>query len=259
MKRRVALQLAFCGLIAGSQAIFAGTSGLADWCVNLNGDTSTACNGAGSGGPSGAGSISLASFDTTPEPATNSLGSVTITLGVGSNQYANFYADYDLDYGTYGSYDDVGSVNGALPAGVTYELDDPNTSNIFSDFAANTLANTNNVGTAATPPNQCCDVSFALGVGGLDVLAGGSGTVTFTVGTAAPASGFYIQQTNCGDQSALPSCPGDSIYLTETTNIVNPSPTSGTPEPSTFGLGLIACVGAILSYARSRKRAGLVS
>jgi len=255
-KNRIALQLACCGLILGAQAMMGAsisTTGLSDWCVNLNGDTNTACNGGtggtgglGLGGPSGNGSIDLSAFDTTLRPGTNSLGTVTVTLGAGSNQNVDFWADYDLDAATYGAFQDSGAVSGALPTGVSYELDDPNTSNIFGDFAANTLGNFNNVGTYAGPPSECCDVSFALGFSGINVAAGGSGTVTFDVSTVAPSSGFYITQTN--------GPVGDSIYLQGSVNVVAPS----TPEPSTFGLGLLAAAG-LMAFARHRRRASLIA
>jgi len=246
MKRLLSWQLILCGFILGGQAAqAANTTALADWCVNLNGDVNTACNGAGSGGTStnvDGGTINLVSFDTSLEPALNGLGSVTISLGTGADQSALLYADYDLDYATYGSFDDSGSTHGALPAGASYELNDPNVSNIFSDFATDALPDSNSVGTASGPPSQCCDVAFAFGLGDLTVLPGGSGTVTFTVSTIAPASGFYIQQTN--------ATVGNSIYLSATANIQNPG--SSTPEPSTFALGLGA-LGLAFFAARRRR------
>jgi MYXO-CTERM domain-containing protein len=250
MKRLIFSQFILGAFILGSQvAQAAGTTGLFDWCVNLNGDINTACNGAGGGGVStnaDGGTINLVSFDSNLEPALNGLGSVSISLGVGNGQSALFYADYDLDFATLGAFDDTGTTVGALPAGVSYELDDPNVSNIFNDFAGDTLANTNNVGSPAGPtclPIAACDVSFALGLDGLNVAPGGTGTVTFTIGTVAPASGFYIQQTN--------ATVGDSIYLSAVANIQNPTG-GATPEPSTFALA-IGSLGLVLFLARRRR------
>ncbi len=251
------LQFSLLAILVGSVNANASTTSLADWCVNLNGDITTACNFGGSGGASGTGSISLAGFDTTTEPGTNTLGSVVVTLGVGKNQYAAFYADYDLDFGTLGSFQDSASVNWPKPLPISYEADDPNspTSTIFSDFAANTLTSANNVGAASVPPNACCDVAFALAVRGITVSgAGDTDTVTFTVSDVAPTptadpSGFYIQQTNFD--------VGDSIYLYYTDsgcqgpNCIPQPPPTGVPEPSTFGLGL-SVVGGLLLWARRR-------
>lgn len=244
VKNRIVVQLAFCGLILGAQAMMAGTTSLADWCVNLNGDINTACNGAGAGGASGNGNINLSGFDSTLEPGTNTLGTVTITLGVGNNQFADFYADYDLDFATFGSFQDLASISGTLPAGASYEADDPNVSNIFSDFAANSLSDANNVGNFSASPTPCCDVSFALGFSGINVAAGGSGSVVFNITDAVPTSGFYITQTN--------GQVGDSIYLQGIVTVTNPV-TGSTPEPSTFVLGLMAA-GAML-YSAKRRRA----
>jgi MYXO-CTERM domain-containing protein len=89
-------------------------------------------------------------------------------------------------------------------------------------------------------------VSFALAVGGLTIAPGGSGSVTFTVSTTVPVSGFYIQQTNFD--------VGGSIYLSEVSTIINPTgPPGGTPEPSTFTLGLGA-MGFVLAAARRQRR-----
>jgi hypothetical protein len=236
----LALLLAFAGFTIKAQG--ASVAGLADWCVNLNGDINTACNGAGSGGTSTnppGGSISLASFSKVLEPGTNTLGSVTINLGVGNNQSVGFYADYDLDFLAFGAFQDFATVVGAVPAGVTYEADNPNSSNIFSDFAGNALPNVNNVGTAAGPAVPCCDVAFALAIGGVNVPSGGTGTVTFTVGTTVPTTGFYVRQKNF-DLS-------DSIYLSE--SVVVTSSTGMTPEPSTFVLSL-GVLGALIAAKR---------
>jgi len=251
MKRLLFWQFILCGFILGGQvAQAADTTALADWCVNLNGDVTTACNGAGSGGASGSGTINLVSFDPALEPNLNGLGSITITLGTGNGQSALFYGDYDLDYATYGSFDDSATTHGVFPAFDSYSVNDPNATDsslpygvtLFDQFYNNTLDDTNHVGTASGPPTQCCDVAFALGLGDLNVLPGGSGTVTFTVGTIAPAAGFYIQQTNATD--------GDSIYLSATANIQNPG--GSTPEPSTFALGL-GSLGLALFVARRRR------
>jgi hypothetical protein len=240
--------LALVGIVVLARPANANTTALADWCVNLNGDINTACNGAGSGGASGTGSISLASFDTTLEPTVNGLGSVVVTLGQGNGQYAAFYADYDLDFATEGSFQDYATIHGVRPSGVTFEADDPNISNIFTGFAGNTLSNVNKVGTAAAPPSPCCDVSFALAVGGINVGAGDTDTITFLVSTTAPSSGFYIQQTNFDK--------GDSIYLSYTDSGCQ-GPNCGvstvTPEPSYTAILLVGL--AALIFVARRKSA----
>jgi hypothetical protein len=216
---------------------------LADWCFNINGDTSTFCNGAGSG----ASFINSSGFDTTASPASNALGSVTITLGAGAGQFALAYMDYDLNFASEGSFTDSGSVQGSPPAGVTYELDDPNTSSIFSDMASNALTNANNVGTPSGPPAVCCDVAWALGVGDINVSAGQEALVTFLVSSSAPASGFYLQQTN--------SIDSETIYLSESVTTETTASATSTPEPASLLLVGSGLTGLGVARRRSRKAA----
>ncbi|HEX3685326.1 MAG TPA: hypothetical protein VHU83_22525 [Bryobacteraceae bacterium] len=203
-------------LLALCLPLSASTVGLADWCFNLDGNWNSlagACNGGGNiFGPG-------STFDTTLEPGTNNLGSAKFWLGVG--QYAVAYMDYDLDFQTYGSFQDFGATPGALPPGLTWEMADPNTSNIFNDFASNSLTDTNSVGIAGGPPNPCCDVAWAIGLRNPLAIPV---TVTFTVSGTAPSTGFYLQQKNLD--------VGDSIYLSETFTPV--------PEPSAAALLLFA-------------------
>jgi hypothetical protein len=243
MKRWLFLQLALCGLLIGVQSVHAGAVSLADWCFNVNGSIDS-CNG----GP-GLASVDLSAFDPTLESVgTNTLGSATVTLSEGNN-FVGFYADYDVDFPTFGSFDDFGAVTIVPPpANWSFEFADPNASNIFSDFQSldnsTPLPGSNTVGVPSGPPANCCDVSWALGLTNIVVDAGGSATVTFTVSTVAPTSGFYMVQTNTDTH--------DSIYLSALVN-TNPGTGNGnTPEPSTFAMGLGA-VGLAMMMARKRR------
>jgi hypothetical protein len=217
---------------------------LNDWCLNVNGDSSSACNPVAP--DSLPANVNGSTFDFTlnnPPGTPNSLGSVAITLGSGSGQWVVAYMDYDLNFDASGSFQDVGSVHGTVPGGVSYELADPSGS-IFGDFAANALTNTNGVATGSGPPSPCCDASWALGVGGLDVAAGSQALVLFTVSSTKPTSGFYLQQLNI--QS------GESIYLTE-------SLTMGAPVPLPASLWLLASALGPLLLASRRKREELLA
>ena len=236
----------FCLVASASDAV------LNDWCVNSNSDINTACNGAGSGGVSPlGGTIDLSAFDTTLSPGTNNLGTITDTLSAGLDQSVLVYMDYDVDFAAYGSFQDSGSTSGTLPADVSYELDDPNTSNIFSDFAGDTLMDTNNVGTASSPPAVCCDVSWALGLSNIDVAAGDTEDVSFTVSSTAPTSGFYLQQVNLDT--------GDAIYLSVSESCDGPNCPGGSPvvpEPRQEAL-LVGILSLIFIAAWKRKQQAL--
>jgi hypothetical protein len=247
MKRFFAPLAVAAALAAIPQGASAGTvASLQDWCFNVNGVnvTTNACNQSPQA-PLPA-NVNGTNFDFTlgsTDPnypttsASNNLGSVAVTLGAGVSQYVLAYMDYDLNYNSSGSYQDYGTPVGAPGAGVTWELDDPNASNIFNDFAGNNLQNTNNVGTYSGPNTPCCDVSWALGAGGLNVTS--SAIVTFTVSTTAPASGFYLQQTNGQDTS-------QNIYLSESVQYNQ----SATPEPATMALFAIGLAGVLLARKR---------
>jgi hypothetical protein len=233
------LQIVLCGLLLRAGALQAAQVSLQDWCINVNGSVdassvannpSNSCNG-GTNAPLS--SVLTGAFDQTlgQDSSSNTLGTVTVALAPGLNQYVSFYADYDIDYNDFGSADDLATLIGATQVGYSYELDDPNASNLFSDFASNELTNTNNVGTPGTN-TQCCNVSWALAVSGIDVLPGGSATVTFNLAAAAPTSGFYLKQTN--------QDTNDSVYLAVMDNVQNQVPGSDTPEPATFELAMSA-------------------
>ncbi len=221
-------------LVSSAQA----TPVLSDWCFNVNGDTAANCN---TGGNSLIAPIS-GNFDTTLVPGTNTLGSAVVTLGPGNGQAVLAYMDYDLNYAAAGSFTDYGTVLGTAPAGYSYELNDPNSSSIFSDFAANALTNMNAVGTplsVGVPGGPCCDVAWALGIGGINVPSGQSATVTFRVSTTDPG-GFRLQQVNQYNM--------ETIYLSATVNIGG---TTQIPEPGYAGLLGVGLVG--LYYLRRRQ------
>jgi hypothetical protein len=246
------LAVAAAMAVVPQHASAATVASLQDWCFNVDG-VNVSTNACNTGGPvSLPANVNGASFDFTlgsSDPgypttaASNSLGSVTITLGSGASQYVLAYMDYDLNYNNAASNQDSGTaVNGPPGAGVSYELSDPNTSTIFNDFTANALTNTNNVGTYGGPNTPCCDVSWALGVD-LDVAT--TQTVTFTVSTVAPASGFYLEQTNGIDDT-------QHIFLSETVG-GSVAPPPGIPEPASLVLLATGLAGVFL--LRKRKAA----
>jgi len=237
------------GLLPTARAASIAT--LQDWCGNING-VNVVTNFCNTGGavtlPA---DVNASAFDftlggnTLPE-ATNNLGPIAITLTPGSNQYVLMYMDYDLNFNGIGggSYNDSASTNGALPGNASYELDDPNTSNIFNDFSSDALTDANNVGTYVSP-GVCCDVSWALGLNNLNVAAGTNDIVTFTVSSTAPTSGFYLQQTNGLDQQ--------SIYMQALVSVVQTGGGGSVPEPGSWVLIAGGLAGAFLLRGKMAK------
>jgi hypothetical protein len=213
---------------------------LADWCVNLNGDSTSVCNG---GGASSA-NINTSGFDETLEPGTNTLGSITIKIGTGA-QAAAVYMDYDVNFALFGFDQDFGDTVGALSATQSWDLDVP--PNPYFEMAGNPLtplSNTNTSGTFSTSPTPCCDVSWALEESlNVDPALYSGGTITFTVSTTAPRSGFYLEQTN-GDTA-------ETIYLSDSVNLTPLGSTPPVPEPMSIVLFGTLVAGVLFLRRRS--------
>ncbi len=247
-----AIMLFSLGMVAAGNSAKAANVGLALWCVNANGDVSTACiTNAAAGGTMTATSgqtVNLTNFDLTnvenpPTTLTNNLGSITVSVANG--QFAAFFGSYDVDYANYGQLQDYAAVPSAPGAGYTYEVGDPNNSSIAADFGNAALTNTNGepIGSYSTSPAPCCEVAVALE---FDNTTGQAGTVTFTVSTSNPG-GFSVEETN-------PNPGAGSIYISE--NFTPNGVVSGVPEPSEFAfLGLSALMfGALTVRARMARK-----
>lgn len=254
------------GLLPAAHA--ATLASLNDWCFNINGSTSFCNTGqstvtfpSGVNGSNfdftlgsqteGTPSTPFSGFPTTVNDQ-NTLGSIQITLFAGANQYVLAYMDYDLNYNAsgVGSFSDSASIHGAQPFTTAYSLNDPNAcaascpqvSDIVDQVFANTLDNTNHVGTYQAD-GVCCDVSWALGKN-LTVANGTKDIITFTVSKTAPIGGFYLQQTNGLDSS-------QNIYFQATLAVQNVG--NGTPEPASWFLIGGGLAGAFLLRKRTMK------
>jgi hypothetical protein len=226
---------------------------LNDWCINNNGSVgaannqpSNSCNG-GILAPDP--NVNITGFDTTLSPAANSLGSIAVSFGTG-NQYIGVYMDYDVDFATFLSFDDYGTVNGLLPAGVSFEMDDPNSGSLFGDFASGTLTNMDHVDqtTCAANAPANCDVAWALAQSlFVNPALYSGGAITFKVSDTAPNSGFYLRQTNADT--------GNSIYLSESLELV-PITVGAVPEPGSWIL-LVTGVAFIAATGRGTNRVPL--
>jgi hypothetical protein len=144
-------------------------------------------------------------------------------------------------------------VFGSLPIGQVYSVDTQGTSGstpgeLYSQFAAGTLDNTNNVPGCAG--SSCPDISVAMGYTNLVVPDGSSAAVSFIVSDTPPSSGFYVQQ---GDNSS-----SSTINFSSSVSITPDSSFSAAavsnPEPGTVLL-MAGGIGLMLLGLRRRKTA----
>jgi len=226
---------------------FAGTYSLNEWCFYVNSlDLNQSCAEAGGGGTINA-PFQTATFD----PSTG-LGTVSVTLTPSSQTY-KIFALWDFSSSNGNGYDEYASTVGTLSGGESYSVDSPGSSsaggangsspgNLTTYFNSGSLDDTNHLQSCSTPP--CSDVAVALGQT-VDVAPGTTDTVSFTVSSTAPSSGFYISQTDgSGNTLFFSSSVVDPPFQTEQT---------GTPEPGT--VGLISAGLGLLAFARRRRKA----
>jgi len=119
-------------------------------------------------------------------------GFAQITLSTPGLHYAGFYSDWDIDSELNTYFNEYGAANGAPAAGLSWEIDEPEY--LFGDIKTNlkngALDNAN--GVPASAPD---DVSMAL-AWSFSLAAGETANVIFHLSTVAPASGFYLSQTD---------------------------------------------------------------
>ncbi len=167
--------------------------------------------------------LPLGTFSGTPA-ATGPQGTIAVTVtGAGTHKVSGFY-DYEMEIlnssGGNGFTDETGTAVGTPATGQSWELGNPcisnpkpascSTTNIYSQFTAQSLDNTNHL---ARPVD---DVSAALGWT-FSLTAGQTATITFTVASGAPPAGFYlihsdpISGTNLYDSSSLSVSTAPSV------------------------------------------------
>jgi hypothetical protein len=244
------LLLPLAALVLAPAAV-AGSYSLNEWCFYVNSlDLNHSCAEAGGGGTINT-PFQSASFD----PASGGggiLGTVSVTLTPSSSTY-KIFAIWDYNSSNGNGYSEYATAVGTLPAGESYSVDSPgdpgaggatpsSPGNLTNYFNAGTLDDTNHLGSCSTPP--CSNVAVTIEQD-VNVAPGTTDTVSFTVSTTPPTSGFYISQTDPD---------GNTIFFSST--VVDPplgDQLAPIPEPASFAL-LAGGIG-ILALVRRRRTA----
>jgi hypothetical protein len=173
---------------------------------------------------------------------------VTITAATTGAYYIGGFFDPELAVDFYNEY---ATVHGAAAAGQSWQVGDPNTSGL-NPFGANltlnhALTNTNGIpGTGDNSLLTCtvdCNGDVALAMGFSESLTAGQiETVTFSISSSAPTSGFYIDQTHPVDGQQGNTVPIDA-YFSGAVSISSPCTVNcgggggtGVPEPGSLAL-----------------------
>ena len=249
-----ALALIYVGLLAPTA--FPASISLQDFAVNVNGTTADYNNLADPDPTMLTFGMNAAGFNTT-----TGLGSITYSFsGAPGSYFVNFYFDLSASAPFFNEY---GAVNGAAPAGTSFEIAEVNPSvggiqffNGTNESFANVLDDTNHVPVGNTNfLNNCtvkpCNGDVAMALGFNFTLTSGQSAV-ITLGTSATnPGGFNLEDIHPVDPA---NAAAAAIFLNGSISVGGsgpPPPPPSAPEPGSLPLlATIAAIAAAVAYRR---------
>jgi hypothetical protein len=232
-------------LCFGATASFAGSISLQEMGINVNGAVTD--TGLAGGNPFTVSGVNASGFD-----QDTGLGTLTFTYnpGTAGSDYVDFFLDPELSVPFYNEY---GAVNGSLPPGISYQIDDPYLGSIYNNFSSGTLNNTNSIpGQVDNYLGTCSgancngDVSLALGFN-FTLQSGYEAVITLDATTTNPG-GFSLQQVHPID----PNNPTATDYYLSENISIQPVVVGSVPEPGSLLLAGSAV--AALAFMLIRRR-----